>query len=195
MAKVFESFSHWTSYRGEVYWRHEDSYSLVRSSHREGRGVVMIQGAAVVGAGLVGGVYTAFSVMIMPALGRGDDQAATTTMVAINRAAERGPFILIFGATALAAVGLAVTAVPRGDVGDLLVAGASLASTGITVAVNVPLNRRLEREGAAFWPAYHRRWTAANTIRAIAAIAAVGIAAAAGWNLTVGGSGAPPFGS
>ena len=136
----------------------------------------MMQVAAVVGAGLVGGVYTAFSVMVMPALRRSDDQVATTIMIAINRAAERGPFILIFGSTAITALGLAVTALPRGEVGDLVVAGASLASTGITLAVNVPLNRRLDKEGAAFWPTYHRRWTAANTIRAIAAITAVGIA-------------------
>ena len=167
---------------------YEHSFSGTRGSPREDQDAVMIQVAAVVGAGLVGGVYTAFSVMVMPALGRGDDQAATAAMIAVNRAAERGPFILIFGTATLAAVGLAVTALPRGDVGDLFVAGASLVSTSITVAVNVPLNRRLEREGAAFWPAYHRRWTAANTIRAIAAIAAVGIAAAAGRDPTVGGS-------
>lgn len=136
----------------------------------------MMQVAAVVGAGLVGGVYTAFSVMVMPALRRRSDPAATATMIAINRAAERGPFILIFGSTAITALGLAITALPRGGVGDLAFAGASLASTGITLAVNVPLNRRLEREGATFWPTYHRRWSAANTIRAIAAISAVGIA-------------------
>ncbi|WP_247826262.1 anthrone oxygenase family protein [Arthrobacter antioxidans] len=138
----------------------------------------MIQIAAVVGAGLVGGVYTAFSVMVMPALRRRDDQTATTTMIAINQAAERGPFIVIFGAAAVAALGMAVSALPRGAGGDLAIAGASLASTVITLAVNVPLNRRLEREGTTFWPTYHRRWTAANTIRAIAAITAVGLGSA-----------------
>ncbi len=136
----------------------------------------MMQVAAVVGAALVGGVYTAFSVMVMPALRRSGDQAATTTMVAINRAAERGPFIVIFGAAAITALGVAVTSLRHNDMGDLALAGASLASTAVTLGVNVPLNRRLDQEGAAFWPAYHRRWTAANTIRAVAAITAVGIA-------------------
>ena len=137
----------------------------------------MIQVAAMVGAGLVGGVYTAFSVMVMPALRRSDARAATATMIAINRTAERGPFVVIFGSAALAALGLAATASSRGAMGELAVAGASLASIAITLAVNVPLNRRLEREGAVFWPVYHRRWTAANTARAMAAVAAVVIGA------------------
>lgn len=137
----------------------------------------MIPVATIIGAGLVGGVYTAFSVMVMPALRRMDGRDAATTMIAVNRAAERGPFIVVFGSAALAALGLAATALPRGQVAALVVAGASLTSTAITLAVNVPLNRRLEREGAPFWPAYHRRWTAANTVRAVAAVVAVAVGA------------------
>jgi uncharacterized membrane protein len=136
----------------------------------------MIQVATVVGAGLVGGVYAAFSTMVMPALGRLNEQDATAAMVSINRAAERGPFILIFGSAAAAAIGLAVTAAPRGAVTDLVIAGASLASTIVTLGVNVPLNRRLEREGAVFWAVYRRRWTASNTLRATLATTAVLVA-------------------
>src|SRR5699024_12773503 len=62
-------------------------------------------------------------------------------------------------------------ALGRGATSDLAVAGASLASTAITVAANVPLNRRLDAGGAAFWPAYARRWTRWNTTRALAAAA------------------------
>lgn len=138
----------------------------------------VIRVAAVVGAGLVGGVYTTFSIMVMPALRRCDDRTATDTMIAVNRAAERGPFIVVFGAAALAALGLAGAALPRGDVVELGIAAASLGSTIITVAVNVPLNRRLARDGAAFWPAYSRRWTRANTVRALAAALAVSLAGA-----------------
>lgn len=148
----------------------------VRKADGDVRGVVMMQVATVVGAGLVGGVYTAFSVMVMPALHRLDDQGASNTMITINRAAERGPFILIFGTAAACAVGLAMSAAPRGAVGDLVLAGASILSTIVTIGVNVPLNRRLEREGASFWPVYHRRWTTANTIRAALATSAVLIA-------------------
>ncbi|MFF1252609.1 anthrone oxygenase family protein [Pseudarthrobacter sp. NPDC058329] len=112
----------------------------------------------------------------MPALGRLSERDATAAMVSINRAAERGPFILVFGFAAAAATGLAVTAAPRGAVTDLVIAGASLASTIVTLGVNVPLNRRLEREGAAFWAVYRRRWTTSNTVRAALATTAVLVA-------------------
>jgi uncharacterized membrane protein len=138
--------------------------------------MVVIQVAAVVGAGLLGGVYAAFSTIVVPALTRLDDRDAAAAMIRINTRAERGPFIAIFGLTAVAAIGLAETAVSRGAVIDLAIAGASLVSTGITVAVNVPLNRRLEREGACYWPQYSRRWTAANTVRAAFATMAVLVA-------------------
>lgn len=136
----------------------------------------MIHVVTVIGAGLVGGVYAAFSTMVMPALGRLNEEDATAAMVSINRAAERGPFILVFGSAAVAAIGLAVTAAPRGSGTDLVVAGASLASTIVTLGVNVPLNRRLEREGAIFWAVYRRRWTASNTMRAALATTAVLVA-------------------
>src|SRR5699024_11402487 len=101
------------------------------------------------------------------------DDGAAAAMVAINRAAERGPFLVLFGGTALAAATLGASALGRGATSDLAVAGASLASTAITVAANVPLNRRLNADGAAFWPTYARRWTRWNTARALAAAAAV----------------------
>jgi uncharacterized membrane protein len=137
----------------------------------------VIYTVAVVGAGLLGGVYAAFSAMVVPALRRLDDRAATAAMVRINAQAERGPFIIIFGVAALAAAGVMVSAVPRGAVSEIAVAGASLASTVLTVAVNVPLNRRLEKDGSAFWPMYARRWTAANTVRAFCATGALIVAA------------------
>ncbi len=114
--------------------------------------------------------------MVMPALGRLDDQNAAAAMIRINQAAERGPFILLFGSATAAATCLVVTAAPRGALTDLFVAGTSLASTIMTLTVNVPLNRRLEREGPCFWSAYRRRWTRANTLRAGLATTAVFIA-------------------
>lgn len=130
----------------------------------------MIATVATVGAGLVGGVYATISLMVMPALDRLGVGEATAVMRSINRTAERGPFIVVFGAAALAAVALAVH---DQDMVLLLVAGASLAGTAVTMAVNVPLNRRLDRDGPAFWPRYRRRWTAANTVRAVLSLAAL----------------------
>ncbi|MCM6763791.1 DUF1772 domain-containing protein [Rathayibacter sp. ZW T2_19] len=130
---------------------------------------------AVVGSGLVAGVYTAFSTMVVPALRRRDPVDAAAVMIGINRAAERGPFLLLFSGTAVAAAALGVSALVRSDGADGAVAAASLASTAITVAVNVPLNRRLERDPAS-WSAYARTWTAWNSVRALAAAAAVVVA-------------------
>lgn len=135
--------------------------------------MVVILGATIVGTGLVGGVYAAFSIMVIPALRRLPDAEAAAAMIAINRAAERGPFLVLFGGTAIAAAALGATAVGRPVTSDLAVAGASLASTAITFAVNVPMNRRLDTDGATFWPTYTRRWTRCNTARALAATIAV----------------------
>ena len=130
----------------------------------------MIWTVATVSAGVVGGVYAAFSLVVMPALDRLGAVEATAAMRSVNRVAERGPFIGVFGVAAAAAVALVVQ--DRGAAA-LVVAGGSLAGTAVTVAVNVPLNRRLDRDGAAFWPRYRRRWTAANTVRAVLSLAAL----------------------
>ncbi|KQQ19236.1 hypothetical protein ASF48_14925 [Rathayibacter sp. Leaf299] len=130
---------------------------------------------AAVGAGLLAGVYTAFSTMVIPALRRQDPRDAAAVMIGINRVAERGPFLLLFGGAAVAAAALGVSALVRSDPADGAVAAASLASTAITVAVNVPLNRRLEREPGS-WTSYARTWTAWNSICAVAAALAVVVA-------------------
>jgi uncharacterized membrane protein len=51
----------------------------------------------------------------------------------------------------------------------------SLASTILTVAANVPLNNRLVRAGAGFWPVFEKRWGRLNTLRALLALAAVAL--------------------
>ncbi|MCU1631663.1 MAG: hypothetical protein JWM61_315 [Micrococcaceae bacterium] len=143
----------------------------------------MIQVAAVVGAGLVGGIYAAFSTMVIPALARLDNHDATAAMLLINRKAEHGPFILLFGSATAAAIGLAISAIPRGGVTDMVIAGTSLASTIVTITISVPLNRQLAREGASFWAEYRRRWITANTLRAALATTAV-VIAGTHWILT-----------
>jgi uncharacterized membrane protein len=59
---------------------------------------------------------------------------------------------------------------------------------GVTVAGNVPLNDALAAADPAAgppggWPAWVRRWTAWNTVRSLAALAAAALAGAvlAGW--------------
>lgn len=134
----------------------------------------MIATLAVVGSGVLAGVYTAFSTMVIPALRRGTARDAAAAMTAINRRAERGPFLLLFGGTAVAAAALGVSGLVGGSTLDVVVAGASLSGTAITVLWSVPLNRSLDRGGADEWDRYARSWTRWNTVRALlSAIAAV----------------------
>lgn len=136
----------------------------------------MIAIATAVGSALVGGTYFAFSAMIMPALSRRPTADAIATMRSVNRIAERGPFILVFGGTTLAAAALCVTSAGRlphpGAALELAAGVFALASTAITITANVPLNRRLDR-GSSTWQGYARTWTRWNTARAVLALIAV----------------------
>lgn len=136
----------------------------------------MIATITVVGTGLLAGVYAAFSVMVMPALRQASAPDAAATMARINRRAERGPFLVLFGGTAVAAAALGVSGLVRGSAVDVLIAGASLSGTALTVLRNVPLNRGLDRGGAGEWDRYQRSWTRWNHCRALLSIAAVVIA-------------------
>lgn len=136
----------------------------------------MIATIVVVGTGVLAGVYTAFSTMVLPALRQESAREATATMTRINSRAERGPFIVLFGGTAVAAVVLGVSGLLRGSASDVLIAGASLSGTAVTVLRNVPLNRGLDRGGAGEWSRYQRSWTRWNSCRALLSIAAVVLA-------------------
>jgi uncharacterized membrane protein len=140
--------------------------------------------ATALGAAAVGGIYLAFSLMVMPALARLTAAQATATMQEINRRAGQGVFIVVFLGSALLAVALSLVEVfvLPGETAAPLLAGAALSfsSAVVTVVGNVPLNNRLERDGVAFWPQYLPRWTALNTVRALLALAAVGVIVAAG---------------
>jgi uncharacterized membrane protein len=128
--------------------------------------------AAATGSAVVGGVYVAFSAIVMPALRRRAPADAAATMTAINVAAERAPFLTVFfGAAAASAAVIVVEATGPQPVAPLRLLGAALALAGTvsTIVGNVPLNRRLSSAGpgqVAFWPRYDRVWTRLNHLRA-----------------------------
>ncbi len=144
----------------------------------------MITTVTAVGTALVAGTYATFSLMVLPALRRRPDGEAAQTMRAVNVVAERGPFVVVFAATTLAATALAVTAATRlsaaGAGWQLVGAGLSLGSTAVTVVANVPLNRRLEADGDTSWARYQQQWGRWNGVRAVLATAAVAVLVAAG---------------
>lgn len=142
---------------------------------------------ATVGCGLIGGLLFAFSVAVMPALGRRPAAEGMAAMQAVNRAILNPVFLLAFVGTTVACALLAVTA-PFADV-----AGAGWRAAGalayllggfvVTAAANVPLNDRLDAadadsdEGERVWRHYLRRWTAWNHVRVVGCVAATALLA------------------
>lgn len=124
----------------------------------------VLDGVVITGSGLLGGVYLAFSVAVVPGLRRRPPGEATATMREVNRAILNPVFGLLFGGTALACVALLVGAVLAGDPLRIAAALAGLAGSVVTVAVNIPINTAVDRGGE--WGPLARRWTVANHVRA-----------------------------
>ena len=139
--------------------------------------------AAAVTTGLTGGVYLAFTAMVLPALNGAVASDAVATMQRVNVAAVRAPFMIVFFGSVLTAVVAAVATLATGDPAGtrvLRLAGAGLAVGAFvtTVAVNVPLNDGLAAvstgsDSAETWAAYAQSWGAANLVRGALSAAAV----------------------
>ena len=139
--------------------------------------------AASLGAGLVAGIFFAFSAFIMTALGRLPPESGISAMQSINVAVLNPVFFFVFFGTAVAALILAIAAFAGWSPSrsTCLLVGALLYLAGtifVTMAFNVPLNNRLattsakSTEGASVWKTYLSAWTAWNHVRTIAALAA-----------------------
>jgi uncharacterized membrane protein len=139
--------------------------------------------AAALGAGLVAGIFFAFSAFIMTALGRLAPEGGISAMQSINVAVLNPLFFFVFFGTAVAALILAIAAIAGWSPSrsTYLLAGALLYLAGtifVTMAFNVPLNNKLaatgakSTEGTSLWKTYLSAWTAWNHVRTIAALAA-----------------------
>lgn len=144
--------------------------------------VLILAGAATIGAAAVGGLFFAFSTFTMRGLDRTDPVDAIAAMRGINAEAQaNAPFLLMFlGSTLVALVVGVIAALQLDRPGSAyLLAGAVLAvlAAVITIAFNVPLNNRLAAldpaglsaaEAARQWAAYYGPWTAWNHVRTVA---------------------------
>lgn len=141
---------------------------------------------AAVGSALVAGVMLAFSVSVMPALGRRPAREAMAAMQAVNRAILNPVFGLVFGVTTAACLLVAATAPfttgHPGAGGRAVGALLYLVGTfGVTGAFNVPLNEALDAadpssaEGERLWARYLTRWTAWNHVRTLAGTAGAAV--------------------
>jgi uncharacterized membrane protein len=135
----------------------------------------VLAAATVVGSGLLAGVFFAFSAFVMSGLHRLPDPAGAAAMRSINVTAQRPPLMIaLFGVSALcfAIVVRAVTTWSQPGSGWLLT-GAVLTiigALGVTVAINVPLNDRLEA-GTVTWARFLAGWEPANHARTILCLA------------------------
>ncbi|WP_129791714.1 DUF1772 domain-containing protein [Sphingosinicella sp. CPCC 101087] len=138
--------------------------------------------ASAIGCAMMAGLYFAFSVFIMTALGRLGPEKGAATMQSINRVILKSAFMPLFLGTTLAALVLAGWALADwGAAAAAAMLGGGLIYVlgmfGVTMFFNVPLNNALDGvdpaspEAAAVWTRYLKVWTAWNHVRTAACTA------------------------
>ena len=133
--------------------------------------VVQLTRAGAVGAGLMAGLFFAFSTSVMPALKKLPAAHGAAAMQHINREIQNPLFLFVFMASTLIAATVAVSTAwtwHQPNAGVRLAGGAAfvVGNFAVTMAYNVPRNDELDRS-AAFWPTYLDEWVPANHVRAL----------------------------
>lgn len=139
---------------------------------------------ALIGSGIISGVFYAFSSFIMKALARVPSEEGIGAMQSINLVVIGPSFLSVFIGTAVFSLMLVGLSIKGWDMPSApwFLAGALLYLAGtflVTGLGNVPLNDQLAAVSAsnssaiAVWEHYLDRWTLLNTIRTVAATAAV----------------------
>jgi uncharacterized membrane protein len=138
------------------------------------------------GAGLIAGVFFAFSTFVMTALGRSGPVHGILAMNSINATILQSLFMPVFYGTTLTSIALAVAALTRwdGSRSMAVLAAATLYVLGMfvcTIVFNVPLNNALaavdpaSTGGAALWARFLNDWTFWNHVRTVAALGAAAL--------------------
>jgi uncharacterized membrane protein len=138
---------------------------------------------AVLGTGLVAGVFLAFSSFVMAALARLPSGNGISAMQAINITVINPLFMVVLFGTAVLCAALVYLDL-RGGLNEQnmsVIAGAALYLVGcivVTMGFNVPLNDALagldpnSAEASTQWSGYLKNWTFWNHVRCIASLAA-----------------------
>ncbi|BAT54916.1 hypothetical protein NOS3756_38910 [Nostoc sp. NIES-3756] len=138
---------------------------------------------ALLGCGLIAGVFFAFSAFVMNALARLQPTNGIAAMQLINITVINPLFMTVFLGTGGICIFLLISSLLRWHrtntvyvlVGSLLYL---IGTLGVTIFFNVPLNEALalvkpdSTDGVKLWTTYLNDWTFWNHIRAAAAIAA-----------------------
>ena len=147
---------------------------------------------ALVGSGLVAGVFFIFSVCIMRVLGGLPPPQGIAAMQSINVVIVNPWFMTAFLGTAAVCTYVAIAALVRfdGTASALLIAGACayvIGTFALTMVFNVPRNNVLmalqpdTAEAARYWSEYLRDWTSWNHVRTIGATVATALLGGALW--------------
>lgn len=137
-----------------------------------------------IGCGVMAGVYFTFSTFVMRALAVIDPASGIKAMQSINIVIQTSLFLPLFFGTSLAALTAAAVSFLADEVpGDhwMTLAGVTyfVGMFICTVALNVPLNNRLDavdpksKEGEAVWDMYVEKWTLRNHVRTVASTLSV----------------------
>lgn len=138
---------------------------------------------AAIGAGLMAGVYFAFSAFIMRSFDHLDPADAVDAMNSINEVILRSWFMpLFFGSTLLYFLMAVLALFNWSDTNAPLLLTASLTYLGgmflCTIFFNVPQNNRLAQaketgtDKTQLWSHYYRYWTRWNHLRATSSVIA-----------------------
>jgi uncharacterized membrane protein len=138
----------------------------------------------IVGCGVIGGLFFAFSTFIMTALERVGQVHGILAMNSINVVILRSVFMPVFLGTTLASLALGVMALFQwAQPGSAaMLGGALIYVLGMfvcTMILNVPLNNALAAvtpagaEAIGVWARYLKEWTLWNHVRTFCSIAAV----------------------
>jgi uncharacterized membrane protein len=142
--------------------------------------------ASTLGAGLMAGVFFAFSNFVMPALAMLPPSQGLAAMQSINVVVLNRTFLSVFAGTAvLCSIAAVLSMVSWSMPGSKFrIAGSALYVVGtffVTMARNVPLNDGMAKispdaaEAARIWSQYVSQWTPWNTVRSLAALAAAAL--------------------
>ena len=137
--------------------------------------------SALLGCAIMAGLYFAFSVFVMRALGQIAPEKGMAAMQSINVTILNPLFLLVFTGTAVLSLGISIWTLRQLQTSGapfLLVASALyLLSVGVTMIFNVPLNDALasakpdNAHGLAIWANYLVVWTLWNHVRTVATVA------------------------
>jgi uncharacterized membrane protein len=147
------------------------------------RAIYVLNFLALLGTGLVAGVFLTFSSFVMTALGRLPPANGISAMQTINITVINPLFMIVLFGSAILCIVLAYVAFRAGLTPHniTLLIGAALYVIGailVTMIFNVPLNDALaavdpaNAESAKLWNDYLRSWTFWNHVRGLVSFAA-----------------------